>query len=53
LIKKIEDLIPLGEELNKRGIKGYELVKKKFEWKNIINNFKTIMIETIKNKIQN
>ena len=53
LIKKIEELIPFREELKNRGKKGFELVKEKFNWKNIINDFKRVLIETIKDKIQN
>jgi len=50
LIEKIEEVIPLKEELRQRGIKGFDLVKTKFNWENIIKDFKRGVIETIKNR---
>ncbi|MFX1309503.1 MAG: glycosyltransferase [Promethearchaeota archaeon] len=52
LIEKIEELIPFKEDLRKRGIKGFNLVKTKFNWENIIKDFKNGIIKTIKNKKQ-
>jgi glycosyltransferase involved in cell wall biosynthesis len=50
LIEKIEEVIPLKEELRQRGIKGFDLVKTKFNWENIIKDFKRGVVETIKNR---
>lgn len=50
LIKKIEDLTHDKEALKKIGIKGYELIKKSYIWPKILEKFKKILIELIKNK---
>ncbi|MHA1491513.1 MAG: glycosyltransferase [Promethearchaeota archaeon] len=50
LIRKIADLIPQKEDLRKLGEKGFELVKTKYVWSNVIKDFKEILIDVIKNK---
>ncbi len=50
LIRKIGDLIPHKEKLKKIGLEGFENIKDKFEWTKIINQFKEIVIESIKLK---
>jgi len=50
LIKKIEELTHDKEALKKIGIKGYELIKKSYIWPKILEKFKKILTELIKNK---
>lgn len=50
LIKRIEDLYHERDNLENLGRKGYDLVMEKFTWQKIINDFKNIMINSIKNK---
>jgi glycosyltransferase involved in cell wall biosynthesis len=49
LILKIEDLISQKENLRAIGLKGYNYVKEKYAWNIIINIFKQIMIDALKN----
>ena len=53
LIQKIRELIPKKEELIKIGLKGFNLVKNKYIWSNIIKKLKAIMIDLIKIKMRN
>ena len=50
LIRKIADLIPQKKDLRKLGEKGFELVKTKYVWSNVIKDFKEILIDVIKKK---
>jgi len=48
LIKKIEDLHNRKDELEKKGEKGYQLVKEHYNWDNIVNDFKIYILKIIK-----
>ena len=48
LIKKIADLIPKKDELKAIGQKGFKLIKEKYDWNELLKDFKRIMINTIK-----
>ena len=50
LIRKIKDFVPKKNELKKIGQKGYEFVKKNYNWTKLVKDFKAVMIELIKNK---
>ena len=50
LIRKIGSLITRKMELKQIGLKGFEVVVKKYLWTNIINDFKTIIMDLIKKK---
>ncbi len=52
LIAKIRELIPLKEELNQRGEKGFDFIKKKYLWSEILKVFKKIMIDVISKKFK-
>ena len=50
LIRKIGSLIPRKMELKQIGLKGFEVVVKKYLWTNIVNDFKIIIMDLIKKK---
>jgi len=50
LIKRIAELSVKKEYLQKLGQKGYELVKDKYAWPIILEDFKTVMIKLIREK---
>ncbi|KKM18718.1 hypothetical protein LCGC14_1662870 [marine sediment metagenome] len=50
LIKKIESFIPKKEKLKVIGLKGLELVKKKYLWSIVINKFKSYALDLIRKK---
>ena len=50
LIKRIAELSVKKEYLQKLGQKGYELVKDKYAWPKILEDFKTVMIKLIREK---
>jgi len=50
LIKEIKDYIPKKRELKEIGLKGFDLVREKYTWTKIINDFKEVIIELIKEK---
>jgi glycosyltransferase involved in cell wall biosynthesis len=50
LIKRIKEFIPLKEELIKIGQRGFEIVKKKYTWSNIIEEFKKVIINLLEKK---
>jgi len=52
LIAKIKDLIPLKEELKQRGEKGFDYVKKKYLWSEILKDFRKMMIDVITKKLK-
>ncbi|MFX0178899.1 MAG: glycosyltransferase [Candidatus Hodarchaeota archaeon] len=50
LIKKIEALSTDKDKLKQIGLKGFKLIKKYYVWPKILNSFKRILFELIKNK---
>jgi len=50
LIKKIAELVPKKNELKKIGESGYKLIKENYLWIDILEDFKKIMMRTIKKK---
>jgi glycosyltransferase involved in cell wall biosynthesis len=48
MIEQIEFLIPKRNKLKERATYGCDYVKKNFTWKKIVEDFKTIMIELIR-----
>ncbi|MFX1394337.1 MAG: glycosyltransferase [Promethearchaeota archaeon] len=52
LILKIKELLTQKFELKKIGELGYQEVVKKYLWQNIINDFKKIMIKSIRKRIK-
>ena len=52
LIAKIKELIPLKEELKHRGEKGFDFIKKKYLWSEILKDFKKIIIDVITKKLK-
>ncbi|MFX1459513.1 MAG: glycosyltransferase [Promethearchaeota archaeon] len=53
LIKKIESLSANKDKLKQIGLKGFKLIKMYYVWPKILNNFKRILFELIKNKRSN
>lgn len=52
LIEKIGGLYKKKSELVRIGLKGFELIKKRYLWPNILNDLKKIMLDLIKEKKQ-
>jgi glycosyltransferase involved in cell wall biosynthesis len=52
LIKRIAELSVKKKYLQKLGQKGYELVKDKYAWPKILEDFKTVMIKLIREKYE-
>ncbi|MBY9005403.1 MAG: glycosyltransferase, partial [Candidatus Lokiarchaeota archaeon] len=52
LIEKIGDLYKEKSELVRIGLKGFELIKKRYMWPNILKDLKKIMLDLIKEKKQ-
>ncbi|MFW9896173.1 MAG: glycosyltransferase [Candidatus Thorarchaeota archaeon] len=52
LIMRIKDLIPLKKELKQRGEKGFNFVKKRYLWSEILKEFKKLMIDLIAKKLK-
>ncbi|MHA1765836.1 MAG: glycosyltransferase [Promethearchaeota archaeon] len=50
LIRKIKDLTKEKEKLKQIGEKSYQYVRERYSWDKILNQFKNIMLEEIKNK---
>jgi len=50
LVEKIKNLTEEKDKLKDIGLKGYELIKKRYMWPNIIKDLKKIMIDLIKEK---
>ncbi len=53
LIKKIESLSANKDKLKQIGLKGFKLIKMYYFWPKILNSFKRILFELIKNKRSN
>jgi len=53
LIRKIKDFVPKKNELKKIGQKGYEFVKKNYNWTKLVKDFKKKMIDVIKKRNNN
>jgi len=52
LIEKIGGLYKKKSELVRIGLKGFELIKKRYLWPNILNDLKKIILDLIKEKKQ-
>ena len=52
LVEKIRDLTKEKEKLKDMGLQGYELIKKRYMWPNIMKDLKKIMFDLIKEKKQ-
>ena len=50
LVEKIRDLVKEKEKLKSLGQHGYELIKKRYVWPNILIDLKKIMLELIREK---